>query len=439
MIEMPAIGQPASNPQVPGAGAAPAGPARILYIQHAGSLGGSCMSLLYTVQALDRRRYQPVIALIRPTEAVARLYQDAGFEVVEWPGIQTLEHTTARWWPLYSPRALLQAGQLVRGWRHTRRRTLDLMAHVRPDLVHLNSVVLAPAALALHAGGVPFVWHVRESAARGHVGLRRHMIGRLLRTLGEEVIFICDDDRQSWVQGRRGAVVYNFVDFERFHPGVDGRALRAQLGIAPGAKVVLYLGGLSAIKGVETLLASIAEVRARVPGSVFLMPGAEQRLPNRLQTRLGHLVRTALGRTSVQGLQRELRALQEAGAVRVLPYQTDIAPYIAASDVLVFPAVKPHFARPVLEAAAMGKPAIGSRIGGVREVLEDGVTGLLVPPGSPRDLAAALHRVLSDEPLARRLGQQAAVLAHARFDSSVNIRQIEEIYCAALRHTAADG
>jgi hypothetical protein len=94
----------------------PRRPARLLYIQHAGDLGGSCMSLLYTMQALDRTRYEPIVALIRPTPAVARLYRDAGFEVIEWPGIRTFEHTTLRWWPLYSPAALLEAARLLAGW-----------------------------------------------------------------------------------------------------------------------------------------------------------------------------------------------------------------------------------------------------------------------------------------------------------------------------------
>ncbi|HET6344157.1 MAG TPA: hypothetical protein VFH51_04450, partial [Myxococcota bacterium] len=70
---------------------------RVLYVQHAGSLGGSCMSLLYTLQGLDRRRYAPVVALIRPSPAVTALYRDAGIQVLPWPGIHTYEHTTAAW------------------------------------------------------------------------------------------------------------------------------------------------------------------------------------------------------------------------------------------------------------------------------------------------------------------------------------------------------
>jgi glycosyltransferase involved in cell wall biosynthesis len=297
--------------------------------------------------------------------------------------------------------------------------------------------VLAPSALALHERNIPFVWHVREPAAAGHTGVRAGYIGRLLRTLGREVIFICDDDRQSWVRGERGVVVYNFVDFERFHRGIGGRALRERLGIASEAKVVLYLGGLSIVKGVETLLESIDAVRKQVPNVVFLMPGAEISLPSRLRTRLAYRVRTALGRTTVQGIQSRLESLQREGVVRMLPYQTDIAPYIAASDVLVFPAIKPHFARPVLEAAALGKPAIGSQVGGVREVIESGSTGFLVPPGSASALAASIQSVLSDPELAERLGEQAYRMARERFDSSINIQQIETIYRAILPEAIA--
>src|SRR5829696_2076820 len=63
-----------------------AAPRTVLYIQHAAAPGGSAMSLLYTMQALDRARYHPVVALVRPADALARLYEDAGIRTVPWPG-----------------------------------------------------------------------------------------------------------------------------------------------------------------------------------------------------------------------------------------------------------------------------------------------------------------------------------------------------------------
>lgn len=391
------------------------------------------MSLLYTMQALDARRYHPIVALIRPTPPVVRLYRDAGFEVIEWPGILTLEHTTLHWWPIYSPRALLDAARLVAGWRGTQARTRALVEQVRPDLVHLNSVVLAPSALALRDQPTPFVWHVREPAAAGHLGLRRSAIGGLLRTLGHEVLFICEDDRQSWVRGKRGRVVYNFVNFEQFYPGVDGSEVRERLGIADDAKVILFVGGLSRVKGIELLLRALPALCARYPKLVCLMPGVEVRHPRRLITRAAQRVRSALGERTPAQLWQQLRVYEARGHVRILPYQTDIAPYIAASDMLLFPALRPHFARPVIEAAAMGKPAVGTNVGGVRELISDGVTGLLTEPGSAPALAAAIGSLLDDPALAQRLGEQAAQRARQRFDAARNIRQIEDVYATALQ------
>ena len=168
------------------------------------------MSLLYTAQGLARAGHRPVIALIRPSEDLSRLYGEAGLEVHDWPGITTFEHTTAFWTSLARPDHWSLLVRMVTGWEKSQRRTRELVERIQPDIVHLNSVVLAPAAAALR-GVLPVVWHVREHPVHGHLGVRRGWLRRALLAWPSEVIFLSEAEKQAWVGGQRGVVVPNFV------------------------------------------------------------------------------------------------------------------------------------------------------------------------------------------------------------------------------------
>jgi glycosyltransferase involved in cell wall biosynthesis len=405
-------------------------PRRILYIHHAG-LGGSAISLYYTVTALDRERWEPVVALIKPARAVAELYWQAGIECVEWSGIATLEHTTARYLRCWSPVDWAAGVGAAAKVRRSIRRTRELVEATAPDVVHLNSVVLSAAAMALRDGDVPWVWHVRESPVRGATGTRTRLLGQALARWPDETIFISEADRRAWVGGRTGTVVHNFVDLQRFHPATEGR--RAELGIAEAAPAIAYMGGIAAIKGVLPLLQALQLLRMRIPDLRCIMPGTVYEQSRALVARAARAILPLLGGETLS--QRARRAMEPLGDTCILlPFETDIAPLLASADIVVFPATRPHFPRPAMEAAAMGKPVVASRLPGVSEVVEDGRTGILVEPGNAEEMAAAIERLVRDPDLRRRMGAAGRARAEAMFDQSIQCRRIANIYervCAA--------
>jgi glycosyltransferase involved in cell wall biosynthesis len=405
-------------------------PRRVLYVQHA-PLGGSALSLLYTVTALDPARWKPVVAFAKPAASILALFKDAGIECLAWPGIRTFEHSTLdymRWW---SPRDWARGMALAAGLSGTVGRVRELVEQVKPDLIHLNAVVLLPAAIALKDRPEPWVWHVREPPVEGAFGLRTGAVGRALRNWPSEALFISEADRRAWMGSDGGVVVHNYVDLERFHPRVAGA--RAELAIGPDAPVVAYVGGVSAVKGIEPLLAALAIVRERIPGLRCIMPGTDYEPSRSFAARAARGVLPLLGSGTLS--QRVSRRIRDSGLEKVcirLPYTPDIVPILAAADVVVFPALRAHFPRPAVEAAALGKPVVASRLPGIDEVVEDGQTGLLTPAGDPRALAAALERVLSDRTIAQNLGRQARRRAEARFDRTRQVKRITDIYEAVL-------
>lgn len=400
----------------------------VLFIQHASALGGSAMSLLFTAQGVARAGHRPVIALARPAEEVRRLYSEAGLEVIAWPGITPFEHTTAFWSSVARPHQWAPLARAIVGWETSLTRTRDLVAHVAPDIVHLNSVVLAPAALALR-GLVPVVWHVREHPVGGHLGIRKSRLRKALLEWPAEVIFLSEAEKRAWVDGKRGVVIPNFVDLSTFGDGITRSQARQSLGIADDDEVVLYVGGRAKMKGAFVMIEALAQLATRRPKLRCLMPGASYTSSGRAVSRIARFVLPLIG-SGTEAQQFE-RALQRAGVASIChrsPFTREMPAFLAACDVLAFPAIEPHFARPIVEAGAMERPSVASRSAITAEQVRDGETGLLTTPGDPRALADAIEALLADPRRAHAMGVLARETAHEKYSAARGTANIVAIY-----------
>ena len=402
----------------------------ILYIHHSRGLGGALVSLVGLVQRLDHSKYRPVVVCLYNSEVVPYL-RAHGIEVQVCEGLSVFQHTTAGWFRLYSPLGVWYVARELLDFLPSAWRTKHLVHEQRADLVHLNSLILAPSALGTCLAGLPLIWHIRESVIGGRLDLRRRLLSWMVNRLADEAVFICEDDKRRLAQRDQGIVVRNSVDFQRYLRTMPGEPARAELGITGDAKVILHLGGVSRIKGTLELLQAMVAVKLRVPLAVVIIAGngppSSHRGPllARIASRLGYvrygeLVRRTVERTGLHN------------SVRFLPFRDDAERLIAASDVIVFPSVVPHFARPIMEAGAMAKPVVASRIGGVEEVVQDGETGLLVPPGDVGSLAEAIQRVLLDTDLARSLGDSGYRQALRLFNAETNVHQTMQVYESVL-------
>jgi glycosyltransferase involved in cell wall biosynthesis len=106
----------------------------------------------------------------------------------------------------------------------------------------------------------------------------------------------------------------------------------------------------------------------------------------------------------------------------------DVPAVTAALDVAVLPSYREALGLSVLEAMALSRPVVASEVGGIPEMIEDGITGLLVPPHDPAALAAAIVRLLRDHPLADTLGRAGHDLVHDRFCIERMVAAVEQIY-----------
>jgi len=189
----------------------------------------------------------------------------------------------------------------------------------------------------------------------------------------------------------RVAVIPCGVDTDVFTAG-DATAARAALGLPPGP-LLLYVGRIAPIKGLETLLDALGCLRGAGMAARLAVVGGETDEPID-----GHEA----------DVRRRAAGLGLGDAVTFVGAQPQqcLRDWYVAADVTVLPSYYESFGMVALEAMACGSPVVASRVGGLQSTVRDGVTGLLVPEGDPCALAETITRVLGDGALRWRLGRE---------------------------------
>jgi glycosyltransferase involved in cell wall biosynthesis len=407
---------------------------KILFIQHASQFGGSAMSLLYTLQEIKNvadDQYEIIIALAKWTQQLSDFYEEQGFKVIKPKFIDTYEHTQSVNFKLWNPIDLFKEIVQQIKLRKAVRNTEQLIDLVKPDLVHLNSVVLQGCALADKRKKIPLIWHIREPSVRGLIGLRRHVLKKRLKNLPDKVFFICKADMQSWGNPPNGKVVYNFVDFNKFNKEMPAPKSIEGIVLPKGDLNILFLGAVGRVKGGLYLIRAINNLMKKYPDKKinFLFPGGEYDTPTYLLYKAVSFILPMFGQgTYAQKIEKEINKSSHPESFIKFRFVKAVPLLFAASDVLVFPSIRPHFARPIIEAGAMAKPVIGSRLGGVEELIEEGKNGFFVNPKNVNEIEERLEYFLNNKNEVNRMGQEGYNIALNKFQAKKNILIIIDVY-----------
>jgi len=396
---------------------------RILYLHHGGGLGGAPLSLLYLLKQLDRSRYEPIVLTLRPGPVVD-LYRAEGIETHVAEGLYDFSHTELEWYGRHELwRLPIQVARFLPSVAAARR----YIRRFKPDLVHLNSSTLSAAARAARAEGIPVVWHIREPLADGYFGWRREWLKRNIARDATRVIAISEYDASRLSPSPNISVIHNFVDFAIFDRVLPIGPARTKLNLTAAQNVVIMLGGVAYPKGTLIFAQALPLVRKAVPNTKFLIVGPPPSVgdSSRLKSLIKFLLRAdAYDREVMQAASDSIAS----GHIRFTGIRSDIPQVLAATDLLAFPSVVPHFARPIIEAGAMAKPVVASRVGGPVELVQEGVTGLLVPPSDPAALAEAIITILKDPARAKAIGEAGYAQAREKFEATTNARKTFSVY-----------
>jgi glycosyltransferase involved in cell wall biosynthesis len=206
------------------------------------------------------------------------------------------------------------------------------------------------------------------------------------------------------------SLIRNGVDLVRYAHQEPCCTLREEYGMAADAQIVGVVARLEPEKGHPTLLEAWPDVLKSVPSAWLLVIGEGSRR---------------------EALEAQARQLDIHNRVVFTGRRDDVPAVTAALDVAVLPSYREALGLSILEAMALSRPVVASNVGGIPEMIEDGVTGLLVPPHDARALGAAIVRLLRDHQLADVLGRAGHDLVHERFCVEKMVAAIEAIYATA--------
>jgi glycosyltransferase involved in cell wall biosynthesis len=219
------------------------------------------------------------------------------------------------------------------------------------------------------------------------------------------------------IPGGKTCVLYNAspVQTESCSPA-EIESIRAAIEIAPGNQVITAVASLNDNKGQSVLLEAFRSVAAAHPGSKLVLVGDGPRR---------------------KALEEQARVCGLASRVVFTGVLNDVRPVLRLTDVLVLPTTaREGLGLALIEGAAAGLPLVGSRIGGIPEVIDHRENGFLFRPGDPIDLAGVIGMILEDPVLRERMGRRSREIFRTRFSPEIMVDRIKAIYDTALERKA---
>lgn len=367
-----------------------ANPVDVMLMVRELGIGGCERDVVKLAKAIDRSKFTPHVGCF--------LSQGLRYEELRATGTPIIE------FPVRS----LKSWSAVEGYRMMSR---YLRQH-RIKVVHsFDMPTVLFGITTAYLNRIP----VRIAAQLGERELYKTLDHRALRAVDRisDVVVVNSKALQQYLINRehvpanRTYLCYNGVDTSIFHPASDTK-------LPALANASLVIGTVCALrpeKRLDLLFKAFAKVRHLVPGMKLLVvgSGSEQQLTETWRTELGLMQDCVL-----------------------IPAQFDVIPWMRALDIFVISSETESFPNGLLEAMACGCSVIGSRVGGIPELITDDSSGLLFESKNLDQLVAALTKLILDAPLRQSLAKRAAIVARDEFSMEINARRNEALYLKLL-------
>lgn len=367
--------------------------AKLLHLITNLTAGGAELHLLELLSGLDRERFRIELAYFQ--------------EIPDSPPLRPRFEALGIPVHYLGGRSRFDPGALVRLIRLLRRGRFDLLH------THLFRADLYGAVASLACPRLKLVGSIHNQedfyrrpvwAALGRLAARRQQktvaISQAVADYAQEAIGLPE---------RQLTVIHYGLEPKK----LKGTDIRAEFGLGAATPLVVAVGRLARQKGHIHLVRAMAQVCRELPEARLLIVGYDH-----------------------HGLEPELKAEAErlgvAGAITFTGFRDDIPDLMAAANVFCLPSLWEGFGLVLIEAMAVARPIVASRVGPIPEVVADGRTGLLVPPAEPEALGSALLRVLTEPGLADRLGRAGQERQERLFSRRAMVEKTTDLYQSVL-------
>src|SRR3984957_3235194 len=389
-------------------------PQAILFVHHANDMYGADVGLLHSVKSLDRGRHYPIVILPSdmPTGMLSTELDHLGVEYHIAPlGILRRKY--------FSVRSIVPlAIELLRGIAYVRATARSRGV----ALVYVNTIVAPSGAIGGKLAGVPVLWHIREFLSIASPF--RWALHKALSLCADRIVCISRAVRDSLLKeapnlAEKSVVVYDAISVAASSGQGYGMEFREELGVPLEAPLVGMVGRITHWKGQEILAEAAGLLRQSHPEVHFVAVGSyfadESHYLHKLQSLIGSL-----------GLK---------GKFHIADYRSNVTDVYRALDIFVLPSRKPEpFGLVTVEAMTQGRAVIATNHGGTCELIQEGVTGMLVPPSDPKALVGAIQLLLADRALRERIGRVAAKYARENFGLARHGEQLRRVIDHLVAH-----
>lgn len=350
--------------------------------------------MYHLVRGLDRDRYAPLVLCPEPGPLVEKLTtEQIPTKVVPLPAWRKSKFLLSRSTAL--------------------RRLTNLAEKNRIQLIHSNTIWINPYAQKVGEDlEIPVICHLRDLIRRDQV--KKYALDKvdIIIPISNAVRKPLEEARIESAKIRR---VYNGVDVSLFAHGSD--VLRDDFSIDGYlVGIVGQLNPRSQWKGQRDFIQAAAKIIRHRSDVHFAIVGGDSKSAS------------APEHTYIRELKELAEDLRIADRVIFTGFRTDIPDVMASLDILVSASWAEPFGRVIIEAMAAGKPVIATMAGGAPEIVQDGITGILVPPRDPQAIARAALHILQDDEIRQKMGRAGQKRAQKHFSLDRNIRETQTIY-----------
>lgn len=374
----------------PAPGARESGPIRVAFVLHTMQVAGAEVLVAETIRRLGAR-LEPIIYCVDKVGALGEQMQREGVTVIAFNRQPGIDFGLVRRY----------AGELRR-WK--------------PDVLHAHQYTpffySALANVVARAGArVILTEHGRHYP--DVMSPKRRFANRwLLSHLATDVNAVCEFSanalgEKDGFDRSKIEIIPNGIDVHRYSPDLTREEARRTIGLDPGRRTIVHIARFHSVKDHPTLVEGFALMAANHPDVDLVLVGDGPERP-----RIEALV-------EARGLRHRVHFLGVRGDVPVI---------LRATDIFTLPSLSEGASITLMEAMASGVPSVATGVGGMPEVMRDGVDGLLVPRQNPERLAEAFARLASDEALRARMGAAARARAEAEYRLDLTIERYLALY-----------